>query len=130
MPRKPTGKPNGRPLTEIDKREFEGCCKILCTKDEICDIFSIDEKTLTAWCEREYGMGFSDTYKKLSANGKKSLRRKQFELADTNATMAIWLGKNILGQRDEVQIDHGNNELLGALTELARRKMNNDNVQS
>ena len=44
--------------------------------------------------------------------------------------MAIWLGKNILGQRDEVQIDHGNNELLGALTELARRKMNNDNVQS
>lgn len=130
MPRKPTGNPNGRPLTEIDKREFEGCCKILCTKDEICDIFSIDEKTLTAWCEREYGMGFSDTYKKLSANGKKSLRRKQFELADTNATMAIWLGKNILGQRDEVQIDHGNNELLGALTELARRKMNNDNVQS
>lgn len=130
MPRKPTGNPNGRPLTEIDKREFEGCCKILCTKDEICDIFSIDEKTLTAWCEREYGMGFSDTYKKLSANGKKSLRRKQFELADTNATMAIWLGKNILGQRDEVQIDHGNNELLGALTELARRKMNNDSVQS
>ena len=129
MPRKPTGNPNGRPLTEIDKREFEGCCKILCTKDEICDIFSIDEKTLTAWCEREYGMGFSDTYKKLSANGKKSLRRKQFELADTNATMAIWLGKNILGQRDEVQIDHGNNELLTALTELARRKMNNDSVQ-
>lgn len=130
MPRKPTGNPNGRPLTEIDKREFEGCCKILCTKDEICDIFSIDEKTLTAWCEREYGMGFSDTYKKLSANGKKSLRRKQFELADTNATMAIWLGKNILGQRDEVQIDHGNNELLTALTDLARRKMNNDSVQS
>ena len=130
MPRKPTGNPNGRPLTEIDNREFEGCCKILCTKDEICDIFSIDEKTLTAWCEREYGMGFSDTYKKLSANGKKSLRRKQFELADTNATMAIWLGKNILGQRDEVQIDHGNNELLTALTDLARRKMNNDSVQS
>lgn len=129
MPRKPTGNPNGRPLTEIDKREFEGCCKILCTKDEICDIFSIDEKTLTAWCEREYGMGFSDAYKKLSADGKKSLRRKQFELADTNATMAIWLGKNILGQRDEVQIDHGNNELLTALTDLARRKMNNDSVQ-
>lgn len=126
MPRKPTGKPNGRPLTEIDKREFEGCCKILCTKDEICDIFSIDEKTLTAWCEREYGMGFSDTYKKLSANGKKSLRRKQFELADTNATMAIWLGKNILGQRDEVAIDHGGNELLTALTDLARKNMNND----
>ena len=44
--------------------------------------------------------------------------------------MAIWLGKQWLGQKDEAVIDHGNNELLGALTELARRKMNNDNVQS
>lgn len=126
MPRKPTGNPNGRPLTEIDKKQFEGCCKILCTKNEICDIFSIDEKTLTAWCEREYGMGFSDVYKKFSADGKKSLRRYQFELAEKNPTMAIWLGKNLLGQKDEVTIDHGGNELLTALTDLARKNMNND----
>lgn len=126
MPRKPTGNPNGRPLTEIDKKEFEGCCKILCTKDEICDIFSINEQTLTAWCKREYGMGFCEIYKKLSAGGKKSLRRYQFELAENNATMAIWLGKNLLGQKDETVIDHGNNELLGALTELARKQLNND----
>ena len=123
MPRKPTGNPNGRPLTEIDKKQFEGCCKILCTKNEICDIFSIDEKTLTAWCEREYGMGFSDVYKKFSADGKKSLRRYQFEQAEKSASMAIWLGKQWLGQTDEVKIDNGNNELLGALTELARKKM-------
>lgn len=123
MPRKPTGNPNGRPLTEIDKKEFEGCCKILCTKNEICDIFSIDEKTLTAWCEREYGMGFSEIYKKFSAGGKKSLRRYQFEQAEKSASMAIWLGKQWLGQTDEVKIDNGNNELLGALTELARKKM-------
>ena len=126
MPKKPTGNPNGRPLTEIDKQEFEGCCKILCTKDEICDIFQIDEKTLTAWCKRTYGCGFSDIYKKLSAHGKKSLRRYQFELAQTNASMGIWLGKNLLGQKDETVIDHGNNELLGALTELARKQLNND----
>lgn len=123
---KPTGNPNGRPLTEIEKKEFEGCCKILCTKDEICDIFSIDEKTLTAWCKREYGQGFSEVYKKFSANGKKSLRRYQFELAEKNPTMAIWLGKNLLGQKDEVAIDHGGNELLTALTDLARKNMNND----
>ena len=126
MPRKPTGKPNGRPLTEIDKKEFEGCCKILCTKNEICDIFGINEQTLTAWGEREYGMGFCDVYKKFSAGGKKSLRRYQFELAQKNPTMAIWLGKNLLGQKDEVAIDHGGNELLTALTDLARKNMNND----
>lgn len=124
MPKKPTGNPNGRPLTEIDKSEFEGCCKILCTKDEICSIFGVDEKTLTAWCNRTYGVGFSDIYKKLSAGGKKSLRRYQFELAENNATMAIWLGKNLLGQSDEIKVDHGGNELLSALADLAKKNIN------
>lgn len=32
--------------------------------------------------------------------GKISIRRKQFMLADTNATMAIFLGKQYLGQSD------------------------------
>jgi len=116
----------GRPLAQVNKEEFEGCCRILCTKDEICDIFGIDEKTLTAWCQRTYKCGFSDIYKKLSSGGKKSLRRYQFEQAEHNATMAIWLGKQWLGQKDEAVIDHGNNELLTALTDLARKKMNND----
>lgn len=29
-----------------------------------------------------------------------SLRRSQFRIAETNATMAIWLGKQYLGQKD------------------------------
>ena len=123
MPRKPTGRPNGRPKKTIDRKEFEECCHILCTKDEICAIFSVDEVTLTRWCEDNYGMGFSDIYKKLSSGGKKSLRRMQYELAEKNATMAIWLGKQLLGQRDELAIDHGNNELLEALTQLTRKRI-------
>ena len=121
--KKTTKNLGGRPLAQVNKDEFEGCCRILCTKDEICDIFNIDEKTLTAWCKRTYNLGFSEIYKKLSAHGKKSLRRYQFEQAEKNPSMAIWLGKNILGQKDEAVIDHGNNELLNALTELARKKM-------
>ncbi len=35
--------------------------------------------------------------------GLASLRRKQFAMADKNATMAIWLGKQYLGQREPVQ---------------------------
>ena len=72
------------------------------------------------------GQVFSDVYKRFSSDGKKSLRRYQFELAEKNPTMAIWLGKNLLGQKDEVAIDHGGNELLSALTDLARKNMNND----
>jgi hypothetical protein len=32
--------------------------------------------------------------------GLASLRRKQFAMAESNATMAIWLGKQYLGQKD------------------------------
>lgn len=38
--------------------------------------------------------------------GKASLRRTQFKLAETNVAMAIWLGKQLLGQRDVTEL-HG-----------------------
>lgn len=38
--------------------------------------------------------------------GKTSLRRKQFRLASTSASMAIHLGKNVLGQADIVKTEH------------------------
>ena len=36
-----------------------------------------------------------------------SLRRKQFKLADANASMAIFLGKNYLQQKDSHELDIG-----------------------
>ena len=92
----------GRPKKQVDQRVFESLCSMQCTKDEICAVCGgIDEKTLTRWCQDTYGEGFSDIYKKKSLNGKASLRRAQFRLAETNTTMAIWLGKQYLGQRDK-----------------------------
>lgn len=38
--------------------------------------------------------------------GRTSLRRKQFRLASTSASMAIHLGKNMLNQRDAVTHEH------------------------
>ena len=91
----------GRPKKEIDKKQFESLCAIQCTKDEICFFFdNIDEKTLTRWCKDTYNMGFSDIYKIKSVNGKISLRRYQFDLAKRSTPMAIFLGKNYLGQKD------------------------------
>ena len=94
-----------RPLKPIDQEAFEKLCELQCTKDEICSFFDITEKTLTGWCRRTYGMGFSDVYKQKRKGGVISLRRSQFELAKKNATMAIWLGKQYLGQKDEQQVD-------------------------
>lgn len=91
----------GRPRKVIDQTTFESLCEMQCTKDEICSILKCDEKTLTKWCIENYKLSFSDTFKKVSAVGKMSLRRAQYKAAiEGNTTMMVWLGKQWLGQRE------------------------------
>ena len=92
----------GRPKKVINQKLFENLCGIQCTEAEICAALECCEDTLNAWCKRTYKMTFSDTYKSKSQLGKSSLRRMQFKLAEKNASMAIWLGKQYLGQKDQV----------------------------
>lgn len=94
----------------INKSQFEALCRIMCTKEEIADIFEVDADTLNAWCKKIYGDTFSVVYKKKSAKGKMSLRRYQFEQAKKNPTLAIWLGKQWLGQSDKIENIHTNVE--------------------
>ena len=117
----------GRPQKNIDKKMFEKLCAIQCTKDEICGIFEIDEKTLTRWCKDTYNEGFSDTFKKKSQSGKASLRRTQFKLAEKNPTMAIWLGKQYLGQRDNIEVEHKDLSKVEELLSKIDKEANNDN---
>lgn len=91
----------GRPKIEIDKKIFENLCGIQCTEKEICSCFGCCEDTLNSWCKRTYKKTFSDIYKEKAVLGRISLRRSQFRLAEKNANMAIWLGKQYLSQRDE-----------------------------
>ena len=90
----------GRPSKEIDQKQFENLCSILCTLEEISGWFRCSDSTIKRWCKATYGENFERVYKKFSEDGKISLRRYQFQLAKKNATMAIWLGKQHLGQRD------------------------------
>ena len=48
-------------------------------------------------------MNFSEVFKEKRGLGKISLRRSQWRLAEKSATMAIWLGKQYLGQKDQVE---------------------------
>ena len=89
-----------RPQKQIDKANFEKLCGLQCTKEEICGFFDLTDKTLESWCKRTYKAGFSEVFRQKRGTGKISLRRYQFELAKKNANMAIWLGKQYLGQRD------------------------------
>ena len=94
---------SGRPRIDIDESLFKKLCSYMCTLEEIAGIFECSEDTIERWCKRTFDMNFADVYKKYSAEGRMSLRRKQFELAETSAAMAIFLGKNYLGQTDRVE---------------------------
>lgn len=102
----------GRPRKEIDQKQFEGLCRLQCTSKEICGWFDVTDKTLDAWCKRTYGGTFSAVFAVKREAGKISLRRAQFRLAETNASMAIWLGQQYLGQKRDVS------EMQGALEKL------------
>lgn len=95
--------PGGRPKKEIDKRIFEELCHIQCTEIEICAVLDVDDVTLAKWCDETYGKSFSEVFREKREGGKASLRRAQWKLATEgmNPSMQIFLGKNMLGQRDK-----------------------------
>lgn len=101
----------GRPKIEIDQKNFESLCGLQCTLAEIASFFHCSEDTIERWCKRTYNLTFADAFKNHSAQGKMSLRRAQFKLAQTNATMAIFLGKQYLGQKDYPNDNSGGGEV-------------------
>lgn len=113
----------GRPRKEIDLEQFKKLCGLQCTLSEIAGFFDCSEDTIENWCKRELQRGFSDAFKEYSASGKISLRRNQFRLAEKSASMAIFLGKNYLGQRDNIEIE--DNAALDKLDEILRANREN-----
>lgn len=116
----------GRPEIKIDKQQFEKLCNMQCTLEEIAGFFNCCDDTINNWCKKEYDDNFSGVYKKKSMNGKISLRRTQFKIAEKgNASMAIFLGKQYLGQRDVIETD--NTKELSKVEELLSKLENEAN---
>lgn len=94
----------GRPKIEINEDQLEKLASILCTMEEMASFFECSVDTL----ERN----FADTIKKGKDKGRMSLRRLQFEKAQSgNTTMLIWLGKQMLGQKDKIETSENNDPL-------------------
>jgi len=113
-----------RPKFQIDYDLVEKLAGIQCTQQEIASFLGCHRDTLLR------DEKFCDIYKKGMENGKMSLRRIQFKLAEKNTSMAIFLGKNYLGQRDVVETEHGVqngilDELVGALNKAKEKKNEN-----
>jgi len=105
-------KKKGRPYKQIDLDKVYSYASVCCTQEEICNILNFDRNLFNT---REDLIGI---YKKGISNAKLSLRRKQFILADTNPTMAIWLGKQLLGQRDKHEVEQTNIQRVEIVNDL------------
>jgi IS30 family transposase len=92
-----------RPRKEISQQEFEKLCKLQCTQQEIADWFDCSPDTIERWCQREYNKRFAEVFAQNRGKGKISLRRMQWQLAEKSPAMAIFLGKNMLGQTDKME---------------------------
>ena len=111
-----------RPKKEIDYEAVEKLASIQCTQEEIASFLNLSVRTLQRDDE------FCRLYKKGQENGKMSLRRIQFKLAEKNTSMAIFLGKQYLGQKDIIETD--NSKEISKVEELLskiEKEAKNDN---
>ena len=88
----------------ISQITFENLCGIQCTEEEIAAVLNVSVDTLNRWCYNTYDKNFADVFKEKRGLGKVSLRRSQWKMAEKNVTMAIWLGKQYLDQKDNIEV--------------------------
>lgn len=113
----------GRPLLVLNQAGIElvqALGRLQCTNEEIASCLGTTDTTLLNAQNKEVFLG---ALEKGKAEGRMSLRRIQMKLAETSATMAIFLGKQILGQRENVEPQRlviENDNVKAVLTELKK----------
>lgn len=91
---------------QINWDEFDKLVSFQCTQEEIAAFFGISVDTLDRALQRDRDVKLAEVWDKKKALGRVRLRKAQFAIAEGMgpgaATMAIWLGKQILGQTDKI----------------------------
>jgi hypothetical protein len=88
---------------KIDLVELERLSAMQCTDEEIAAWFGVTTRTIE---RRRLNPRFSEVMNRGKAKGRISVRRMQMKLLEQgNATMGVWLGKNILNQVDQIRHD-------------------------
>lgn len=94
----------GRPRININWDEFDKLVSFQCTQIEIAAFFDVSVDLLEDACIRDRGHTLAEIWAKKTNMGRVRLRKIQFDIAESRgpgaATMAIFLGKRILGQVD------------------------------
>lgn len=97
-------------LNERGTAVIKRMAEIMCTNEEIADVLGVGVDLIT---NDNNNAVFQAAKREGQVRGKMSLRRKQFALAEKNANMAIFLGKNYLDQKDKQEVE---STLIGGLS--------------
>jgi len=83
---------------------LEKLCSLRCTDAEIAAWFQVSSRTIE---NRRKQARSAEAMERGRAKGRISVRRHQMKLLEAgNVTMAVWLGKQLLGQRDVITAEH------------------------
>jgi hypothetical protein len=98
---RPRGSTKLQPSEDLWK-QINGLARIQCTQREAAAVLGVHEDTFRDFLRSHESA--ADAWHSGIEQGKASLRREQYKNAQSgNATMQIWLGKQWLGQRDQIE---------------------------
>ena len=85
----------------IDLDQLEKLCGLQATDQEVASWFNVSTRTIE---RRRKEAKFAEVMERGKARGRISIRRAQMKMLEGgNATMGLWLGKQYLGQTDQVE---------------------------
>ena len=102
IPERDSGRRSGPGAgAKIDLATVERAASIGCSREEIASLLGVNRLTLYRHFEKDKRL--QEAFDNGAAKGRATLRRLQWKGAeDGNATMLVWLGKQLLGQQDSM----------------------------
>lgn len=97
------GRPRKLIADEATLKQVAGLGRLQATVRECAAFFKVSPVTFEAFLKQP---GVREALEGGQGDGMLSLRRHQLRLAEKNAAMAIWLGKQLLGQKDTHRLEH------------------------
>lgn len=119
----PTKKKMGRPVFELDDKNFDIAIQLPMIKADICLLMGgCSEDTIERYVKKRFGKTFAELQGERRQHFRKNILGKQYEIAmKGNVGMLIWLGKQYLGQKDKQEIS-GDEEQPLTISYLPRSK--------
>ena len=96
-----------REKIEFNLENLTNIMRLHCTHEDLASYFNVSVNTIRNRLKDD--PEFQQAYEHGLGHGRLSLRRMQFKAAEEgNPSMLIWLGKQMLDQRDKTEVDNYN----------------------